>query len=128
MMVHNVAATIDVIVANGGEIVQPIRRRRTRAHCKVPRSGGKRDRRLPATRLTELRIDKRAGDTELLDLLQADRSAIATGGLVALFRVTLSLDHAHGLLTASESAPVMVVSVVIVAVVLVIVRTAIAWA
>src|SRR5712692_9125427 len=53
VMVDSVAATLDVIVANGGEIVQPIGARRARDHCQVPRSSRKHNRPLPATRVTE---------------------------------------------------------------------------
>ena len=43
VMVDSVAATLDAIVANGGEIVHAHRRGRARDHCEVPRSSRKRD-------------------------------------------------------------------------------------
>src|SRR6267378_7137925 len=52
IMVDNVAATIDAVVAHGGEIVQPIGADTARDHCEVPRSGRECDRPLPATCLT----------------------------------------------------------------------------
>src|SRR5713101_2167495 len=51
VMVDSVAATLEAIVANGGEIVQPIGCGRARYHCEVPRSSRKRDRPLSTTGL-----------------------------------------------------------------------------
>ena len=52
IMVDSVAATIDAVVANGGRTRAADRRGRARDHGAVPRSWRKRDRPLPAARLT----------------------------------------------------------------------------
>ena len=52
-MVDSVAATIDTTVANGGEIVQPIGADAPEITARFRDPWGKRDRPLPATRLTE---------------------------------------------------------------------------
>ena len=49
VMVDSVAATLDAIVANGGEIVQPIGADAPGDHRAGSRSGRQRDRSLPAT-------------------------------------------------------------------------------
>jgi uncharacterized protein len=47
LMVDSVAATVDVVIASGGEIVQPIGADALRDHGAIPRSRRKRDRTLP---------------------------------------------------------------------------------
>ena len=48
VMVDSVAATLDAIVANKGEIVQAIGADAPEINCEVPRPGRKRDRLVPA--------------------------------------------------------------------------------
>jgi len=50
-MVDSVAATIDAVVAQGGEIVQPIGADAPEITARFRDPGGKRDRPLPTTRL-----------------------------------------------------------------------------
>jgi predicted enzyme related to lactoylglutathione lyase len=51
IMVDSVAATLEVIVANGGRDRAAARRGRARDHCEVPRPGRKPDRPVSGTRL-----------------------------------------------------------------------------
>jgi uncharacterized protein len=53
VMVDSVAATLDGVVANGGEIVQPIRRRCAGDHGKISRSRRERSWSVPATGVIE---------------------------------------------------------------------------
>ena len=87
VMVDSVAATVELIVANGGDTVRPIGATRLRSRRASATPGGKRPRPVPATRLTEIPfLPDRAFESssklgkECLSRLRANRNALSGCG------------------------------------------------